>query len=145
LPGLLNEVHRFIEERRLEIDLGIQPQAEDAWFFSRKIQEDLGRSYYSPSLGGATPRQFLCTAAEQPISQAVPQPPRSFRPLALTFACAVVLVVAWRITHVSAIGSAAWVACVVMFAIWLPNRRHFQAYRREVRALPQREKSGSDD
>lgn len=107
---------------------------------------------YGPAPGGLalapTDRrvnQLLCTAAERPISQAVPQPPRSFRPLALSFACAVVLVVAWRITHVSAIGSAAWVACVVMFAIWLPNRRHFQAYRREVRALGQREKSGSDD
>jgi hypothetical protein len=72
---------------------------------------------------------------------AVPQPPRSFRPLALSFVCAVVLVAAWRITHVSALGSAAWVALAVTFAIWLPNRRHFQAYRREVRALAQREKT----
>jgi hypothetical protein len=87
------------------------------------------------------PNQFLCAAAEQPISQAVPQPPRSFRPLALSFACAVVLVVAWRITHVSAFGSAAWVAWAITFAIWLPNRRHFQAYRREVRALGRREKN----
>jgi Flp pilus assembly protein TadB len=75
------------------------------------------------------------TAAEQPMSLAMPQPPRSFYPLALSFACAVVLVGAWRVTHVSALGSGASVAVVVTFAIWLPNRRHFQAYRREVRAL----------
>jgi hypothetical protein len=77
------------------------------------------------------------------MSLPMPQPPRSFRPLAFSFVCAVVLVAAWRITHVSALGSAAWVAVVVMFAIWLPNRRHFQAYRREVRALGQREKTDS--
>lgn len=78
------------------------------------------------------------------MSLAVPQPPRSFRPLALSFACAVILVAAWRVTHLSALGSAAWVAWAVTFAIWLPNRRHFQAYRREVRALGrqiQREKN----
>jgi hypothetical protein len=69
------------------------------------------------------------------MSLAVPQPPRSFRPLAFSFVCAVVLVVAWRTTHVSALGSAAWVAWAVTFAIYFPNRRHFQAYRREVRAL----------
>jgi hypothetical protein len=79
------------------------------------------------------------------MSLAVPQPPRSFYPLALSFACAVVLVVAWRVTRVSAVGSAGWVAWAVTFAIYFPNRRHFQAYRREVRALGGQIRREKDD
>ena len=75
------------------------------------------------------------------MSLVMPPRPRSFGPLALSFACSVVLVVAWRISHVNAIGSASWVAVVVMLAIRIFYWRHYQAYKREIRALGQREKS----
>jgi len=75
------------------------------------------------------------TAAEQPTSLAVPLPSRSFAPLVLSFACAVLLVVAWHVTGVSALGSAAWLAWAVTIAISVLNARHYGAYRRELRAL----------
>jgi hypothetical protein len=53
--------------------------------------------------------------------------------------------VAWRITHVSAIGSASWVAVVVMFAVRIFYWRHYQAYKREVRALSRQIRREKDD
>lgn len=67
--------------------------------------------------------------------EAVPHTPPSHWLTTFAFVCWLGLVIAWRSTHVSVLGSAAWVAMVLTLAGYLYNWRFYRMYRRQMRAL----------
>ena len=70
--------------------------------------------------------------------QDAPRRPHGSRLLTLAFVASIAFGVAWRVTRVSAIGSLAAVAFISTVVISLYNRRHFRAYRQEIREYGQR-------